>query len=92
MSPPSAMMAAMNLNDYVWVRLTEYGEGIFAAYYDTLGLEPAEYRRLVDAGSGWCKFQAWALMNMFGPHMGMGHGSPFEGMEMHTSKPEDADR
>lgn len=82
----------MNLNEYVWVRLNEHGEEIFRAYHAGLGLDPAVYRPIIDSGGGWCRLQAWELMRIFGPHMANGSFCAFDSMDVHTERPEGAER
>ncbi len=61
-----------NVNDYIYVKLTEKGYQIWhksmERYSDTT-LE--EYKARADA-DGYVAFQAWCFMNMFGEHMNMG--------------------
>jgi hypothetical protein len=52
-----------NLNEYVWVRLTEDGHLTYLDFYLNLGVEPPS----LNVFRGWAKFQIWELMNIFGP-------------------------
>ena len=74
-------LVPFNLNDYVRVRLTERGLQIMndedarlcALYPKMRKPEPLK----VDA-EGYARFQLWALMQQFGPHIGLAIRSPFE--------------
>lgn len=62
-----------NLNDYVWVRLTELGRKIHRQQFDAamkgyLSLAGLEYRPPQHV-AGWDRFQLWDLMALYGPHM-----------------------
>jgi hypothetical protein len=63
----------VNLNDYVWVRLTELGWAAFDNHHQAVGLDPAPYRSHLgdhpDTPEGWQRFQLWELMQIFGPHI-----------------------
>ena len=63
-----------NLNEYVWVQLTDKGRQIYQEWVEDLGLDhtPAE-----EDPDGWSKWQAWQLAQLFGEYMGMGVFLPF---------------
>lgn len=75
----------INLNEHVKVKLNDRGKDIFYHQYDDLNLfikvqggkliEPCMPE--VDA-DGYTSIQLWELMNIFGPHIGMGLPIPFE--------------
>lgn len=69
--------AAVNINDYVWVRLTGFGWKVFDDNHRALGLDPAPYRAIIGAPDGWQRFQLWHLMEVFGPHCHLGLDSGF---------------
>lgn len=58
-----------NVNNYVWVRLNDYGREL---YYQKPYTSPIRER------DGWSKWQAWDLMQTFGPHIWLGGQVPFE--------------
>jgi hypothetical protein len=68
----------MNINEWVWVRLTEDG---------LRHHRPTEYE---DVGNGWSRFQMWDLMATYGRHLHLGSGPLFEKNEVHFTKPIDA--
>lgn len=70
MSEPSE--GGFNVNDFVWVRLTELGWKVYDDRHRQLGLDPAPYRRHIGGPEGFQRFQLWDLMATFGPHMVMG--------------------
>lgn len=57
-----------NINDYVQVKLTEYGRTICRKW----SITPVE-----DA-DGWVSFQMHIMMNVFGPYISLGLDLPFE--------------
>ena len=70
-----------NINDYVRVKLTDLGRYIYYHQYDELNkiygkqvCEPS-YPKEVD---GWYRAQLWSIMELFGPHIGMGKLNVFE--------------
>ena len=70
----------MNINEYVWVRLTDAGYERHTPYsWD-------------EAGNGWYRFQLWDLMAIFGRHLHIGSTPLFEDNEIHLAKPPDAER
>jgi hypothetical protein len=62
-------MIPININDYVFVRLTDVGKAILKAQNCP---PPAENE------DGYGKWQLWILMNTFGPHLNNGSPIPFE--------------
>lgn len=74
----------VNANMGVRVRLTKHGIKILQERYDELtktydkiwGIKPGE-STLGSTEDGWYRTQLWMLMNIFGPHMGMGKPEPF---------------
>lgn len=71
-----------NINEYVRVKLTPHGMAIHRATHDALNAQfpnaNLEYRAPEEDAEGWSKWQAWSLMQAFGPHIYMGGKSPFE--------------
>ena len=53
----------MNINDFVWVKLTPAGNRV-------VGEKTFQYH---DAGDGWSRWQLWVLMQVFGEHIYMGN-------------------
>ena len=72
-------MKRININDYILVKLTEYGEWIYNHRYDELN---KQLRRcsghtlypppLKKEPNGFVKFQMWDFMQIFGEHFKMG--------------------
>lgn len=71
-----------NMNQYVRVRLTEYGRSLHRQDYDEFvrrfGKPPFKYKPPVEDADGWSEWQLWQLMNIFGQHVQMGFRVPFE--------------
>lgn len=68
----------MNINDYVWVKLTPAANNI-------IGERTFMYN---NAGNGWSQWQLWVLMQVFGEHIYMGNPDVyFEGNEISLVKP-----
>lgn len=71
----------MNLNDYVWVQLTDAGRDIhrknhaalFSGYVSRLpDFVVPKYVPPTEDAEGWSKWQLWVLMAEFGAHMHIG--------------------
>ena len=77
-----------HVNDLCWVQLNERGWKIYDESFTSLGLDPALGR--AHLGLVWQKFQVWMLMEIFGPHIGLGMVSPFDGA-IYFEDPTDAD-
>jgi hypothetical protein len=68
-----------NINDYVRVKLTDHGRKI-------LDDQHTEFKKVMPSAEpihkpdedGWCKFQLWELMSIFGQHLYNGCQIPFE--------------
>jgi hypothetical protein len=65
-----------NINDHVWVRLTDVGRTVLADYWrpfcGVAGVLEARER------NGWTEFQLWELAHIFGASLPMGSRVPFE--------------
>jgi len=76
----------INLNEYVKVKLTDYGEQIHYGNYIAKGVSfcmKHKYRPPLIDEQGYSKFQLWDLMNIFGSVMYLGNPNvPFEGNEI----------
>lgn len=73
-----------NINNYVYVQLTQYGRDIHKnAHHDLMAAlkEPPKnyvYNPPKEDEDGWSKWQLWNLMNYFGKAMYMGNDTPFK--------------
>ena len=66
----------VNLNEYIKVKLTDKGKEIYKNHYHDID---DEYVPTLDVDEeGFCKFQLWEFMQIFGEHFRMGGGSPCE--------------
>lgn len=80
-APGSASFVDFNVNDYVEVKLTDYGRQALRANYDKLGASCGgklafEFKLPQEDKEGWSRWQMWSLMQDLGPHIGM--NPPFE--------------
>lgn len=82
-------MEKVNINNTVWVKLTDIGRDIYFHQYDELNrlarriiMEP-KYPTEID---GYFEEQLWCLFEIFGPHINMGTEMPFE-MEIYLTDP-----
>ncbi len=65
-------MKKFNINDFVKVKLTDYGKHVYEHHLDDLNLRmgchltpyPLQYDE-----NGYCDFQLWHFMNIFGDHI-----------------------
>lgn len=80
--------ANSNLNDYIKVKLTEYGRKIYRSSFVSLGLP--EPRINVDK-DGYTRFQIYDFINVFGEHMHMGCELPCETNIQIQIKPTESD-
>ena len=67
----------VNLNDYIKVKLTDKGKEIYRNYYHEIGYEMVLTTLDIDE-EGYCKFQLWYFMRIFGEHFHMGCYLPCE--------------
>lgn len=71
-----------NVNNKVRVRLNDYGRQLHredhAKFWAHIGEKAPEYRPPDENADGWSEWQLWALMQDFGPHMGLGMVVPFD--------------
>lgn len=68
-------MNEINLNDIVYVRLTDYGKDIYYHRYDELnnhiGHELIKPHFPEEDKCGYSKFQLWDFINIYGPYINM---------------------
>ncbi len=57
----------INLNDYVYVKLTAFGKKVLSDHCNKVGLTGKEARNLYDMRYNTIKIQLWELMHIFGP-------------------------
>ena len=79
----SASFVAFNINDYVQVKLTDYGRQCLREHYDKRnaaygGKLSFKHTPPQEDKDGWSRWQAWSLMKDLGPHISMGMNPPFE--------------
>ena len=75
-----------NINDYVWVKLTDVGRKLLKEQHEKLnklmesygGGPYPSYRPPIEI-DGWSKWQMWDLFQRLGKHLQMGFDLPFEG-------------
>ena len=85
---PSAEKTAnkININEYVKVKLTDYGKEIFYHQYDNLnktyGKEIIKPSYPTVDSDGYTSFQLWYFMNLYGRHIDMGVQNVIEPLEI----------
>ena len=62
-----------NLNDYVKVRLNDYGMCVYKSFYAKYGLDAPQLKMDEE---GYVEFQVWDFINIFGDSMHMGGQPP----------------
>lgn len=74
-----------NINEYVYVKLTDYGKEIlrerrerFNEVLISKGIEPFTTDFIKVDEDGFTQFQLWELMNIFGNFMNVSSKLPFE--------------
>lgn len=82
----------MNINEWVWVKLTPDGWILHDKHWeDHLGEYFRIFEREFPRSKGrdqWQKFQLWDLMSIFGPGIHMTGPVFFEGNEIYFEDPE----
>jgi hypothetical protein len=68
-STPPKTYKVFNINDYVKVKLTEFGKQKYKDYYNQYSVKEL---KLVEDENGYVQFQLWELMHMFGKHFVLG--------------------
>lgn len=75
------MTADININDYVYVQLTDLGKQIYDSYFFNFnrkyGVEIKAPELKMDK-EGYSAFQIWDLMQIFGPEMRIGLNPTFK--------------
>jgi hypothetical protein len=66
----------VNLNEYIKVKLTDKGKEIYRNYYHYIDDEDVPTLDVDE--EGFCKFQLWEFMQIFGEHFHMGGDLPCE--------------
>lgn len=71
-----------NVNEHVWVKLTEEGREALRRNYEELyknfsSIKP-EYKSYYKEEDGWTEMQMWVFMKELGQHITMGFKAPFE--------------
>lgn len=85
---PSAEKTAnkININEYVKVKLTDYGKEIFYHQYDNLnkafGKEIIKPSYPTVDSDGYTSFQLWYFMNLYGRYIDMGMQNVIEPLEI----------
>lgn len=69
------MLVPINLNNHVYVKLTEHGHKVYNDYFEQFHMAPTPLDYYVD---GYAKFQLWNLMQIFGDSCFNGCKLPFE--------------
>jgi hypothetical protein len=74
------MSEMMNVNETVWVRLTDLGRSIHRKNHEEIfkGFNSKPPYRAPIEINGWAGFQLWVLMREFGAQCGNGCSTPFE--------------
>ena len=66
------MKIEFNINDWVEVKLTRYGQDIhyddFQQHFEKLGWK---YSPPLQDSEGWSKWQFWSFMQLFGPYISL---------------------
>lgn len=72
----NARFRDVNLNEYIKVKLTDKGKEIYRNYWHYIDDE--DVPTLDTDEEGFCKFQLWEFMHIFGEHFHMGGRLPCE--------------
>lgn len=81
-----AEKTAININEHVKVKLTDYGKEIFYHQYDklnkTYGKEIIKPSFPTVDSDGYTSFQLWCFMNLYGRYIDMGLQNVIEPLEI----------
>ena len=76
----------INLNDWIKVKLTDYGKDIYYHRYDDVN---RSYGRVICKPNfpkvdkdGYTRFQLWQFMELYGPYIGMMHENVIDPIEI----------
>jgi hypothetical protein len=79
------MSDTFNLNDFVWVRLTDVGRAVikeddkrWAQRIPSYGGSLPRVQKEEAENDGWSRWQLWSLMQQFGSEVHLGCVPPFE--------------
>lgn len=79
-------MVRINLNEWVKVKLTDYGKDIYYHRYDELnrlvGREICEPHFPTIDEEGYTKFQLWDFIELYGKYIGWGKKNAIEPLEI----------
>lgn len=73
------MQTVINLNDWIKVKLTPYGQQIYYAHFLNFHITPP---RLKIDDEGYTRFQLWSFIEMFGSYIYMGAKNVIEPLEI----------
>lgn len=80
------MTGGFNVNNHVWVKVTDFGWRIYDAHWANY----VQFHARPETINGWNKFQLWELMNTFGIAHTLGARPSFEGGCIYFEKPSNA--
>lgn len=66
------MIFPLNLNDIVYVRLTNHGLTVHRDWWHDLSIPNATYVQPQEDAEGRSRWHLWELFSIFGPHIYMG--------------------
>lgn len=78
----------MNLNDIVYVKLTDHGRHLMRQNHTEFWAgrrAPYEFKLPREDAQGWSPWQLWHLMQEFGPHIYLGGDNAFD-LELRTKQ------
>lgn len=79
------MLNSINLNDYVKVRLTDYGKDIFYHQYDDLIVKGVKIKRYMpnEDENGLTEIQLWHFIELYGKYLGMAKPNVIEPLNIY---------
>ena len=73
------MNITVNLNDFVKVKLTSYGESFYNEFYTMYGITAP---KIIKDDNGYTSFQLWRFIEIFGSKIYMGSKNVIEPLEI----------
>lgn len=83
-------MKQLNWNHTVKVKLTDIGKDIYFHQYDELIKIGHKFtpRYPIEDEKGFCEFQLWYFMQLYGPHIGVGFPNIVEDISFYIEEKE----
>lgn len=79
-------MKKFNLNDYIKVKLTDYGKDIYFQRFDTMEYPLLKGQIKPCDENGFTEFQMWDFINLYGHYIYLGAENVIEDIEIYIDE------